>query len=80
MAGEACGAIPKFRMRTIYVSLLTKAPMTKRKKSKFKAATEARRRARLGIGPPPAARVIPDKRKKPPKYKTQFEKSDSEES
>ncbi|MGH9757161.1 MAG: hypothetical protein ACRD4M_05440 [Candidatus Acidiferrales bacterium] len=54
--------------------------MTKRKKSKFKAATEARRRARLGIGLPPAARIIPDKRKKPPKHKMQFEKTDSEES
>lgn len=54
--------------------------MTKRKKPKFKAATEARRRARLGIGPPPAARIIPDKRKKPPKYKPRLEKADSEES
>lgn len=72
--------IPKFRGRETYDNLLIEPGMTKRKKSKFKAATEARRRARLGIGPPPAARVIPDKRKKPPKYKTPFEKSDSEDS
>jgi hypothetical protein len=42
--------------------------MPKRRK-KFSAATEARRRARLVAGPPPAERVIPDKRLKPPKHK-----------
>jgi hypothetical protein len=36
---------------------------------KFTAAGEARRRARELAGPPPAARVIPDKRLKPPKHK-----------
>jgi hypothetical protein len=40
-----------------------------KKKSKFKVATEARRRARLGIGAPPAERTIPDKRTKPVKHK-----------
>jgi hypothetical protein len=44
-------------------------PMTRRKKSKFKVAKEARRRARLGIGLPPPERVIIDKRLKPPKHK-----------
>jgi Domain of unknown function DUF488 len=39
------------------------------KKPKFTAATEARRRAREAAGAPPAVRVIPDKRRKPPKHK-----------
>jgi hypothetical protein len=42
---------------------------SKRKPSKFTAGREARRRAREVAGPPPAARVIPDKRLKPPKHK-----------
>jgi len=42
---------------------------SKRKPSKFTAAREARRRARELAGPPPAGRVIPDKRLKPPKHK-----------
>jgi hypothetical protein len=41
----------------------------KRKPSKFTAAREARRRARELAGPPPAQRVIPDKRRKPSKHK-----------
>jgi hypothetical protein len=41
----------------------------KRKPSKFTAGREARRRAREVAGPPPAERVIPDKRLKPPKHK-----------
>jgi hypothetical protein len=41
----------------------------KRKPSKFTAGREARRRAREMAGPPPAERVIPDKRRKPPKHK-----------
>jgi hypothetical protein len=43
--------------------------MARRTKSRFKAATEARRRARLGVGLPPPERAIPNKRDKPPKYK-----------
>jgi hypothetical protein len=43
--------------------------MARKKKSRFKASTEARRRARLGVGLPPPARTIPNKRDKPPKYK-----------
>jgi hypothetical protein len=39
------------------------------KPKKFTAAGEARRRARELAGSPPAARVIPDKRLKPPKHK-----------
>jgi hypothetical protein len=42
---------------------------TKTKRTKFTAGGEARRRARELAGPPPAARVIPDKRLKPPKHK-----------
>ncbi len=40
-----------------------------RKPKKFRAAKEARRRARIAIGTPQTERVIPDKRKKPPKHK-----------
>jgi hypothetical protein len=40
-----------------------------RKRKSFKAAREARRRARSIAGTPPAARVIPDRRRKPPKHK-----------
>jgi hypothetical protein len=36
---------------------------------KFAAAKEARRRARELAGTPPAERVIPDKRYRPPKHK-----------
>jgi hypothetical protein len=43
--------------------------MTKKNKDRLRAHKEARRLARLGIGMPPGERVIPDKRKKPPKYK-----------
>jgi hypothetical protein len=41
----------------------------KSKRKKFTAGTEARRRARELAGPPPAARIIPDKRLKPPKHR-----------
>jgi len=41
----------------------------KRKKQKFEKGTEARRIAREQAGTPPAARVIPDRRRKPPKHK-----------
>jgi len=42
---------------------------SRKKKSKFKVAKEAKRRARLGIGLPPPERVIVEKRLKPPKHK-----------
>jgi len=44
----------------------------RRKKTKFKAATEARRRAREVAGSPPAGRVIPDKRGKTSKHKQKW--------
>jgi hypothetical protein len=43
--------------------------MARKKKPRFRAAKEARRRARLGIGMPPPERTILDKRLKPPKHK-----------
>jgi hypothetical protein len=42
---------------------------SKKRGTKFSAGIEARRRVRELAGPPPAARVIPDKRLKPPKHK-----------
>ncbi|HTS13398.1 MAG TPA: hypothetical protein VMH00_14875 [Candidatus Limnocylindrales bacterium] len=41
----------------------------KKKKPRLRVAKEARRRARLGIGLPPAERVIIERRFKPPKHK-----------
>lgn len=41
----------------------------KKRKTKFTAANEARRRARLAAGTPPSERVIADKRRKPAKHK-----------
>jgi hypothetical protein len=46
---------------------------SKKKKSKFTIATEARRRARLGIGLPPPERTITEKRSKKPKHKKKLE-------
>jgi hypothetical protein len=50
--------------------------MPRKKRSKFKVAIEARRRARLGIGAPPAERTIPDKRSKPVKHKKKIVESE----
>jgi hypothetical protein len=47
-----------------------------RPRKRFTAAKEARRRARILAGSPPAGRVIPDKRRKPPKHKTKIIDSD----
>lgn len=50
--------------------------MPRKKKPRWKAEKEARRRARLGIGMPPPGRVIVERRHKPPKHKkklTDFE-------
>lgn len=47
-------------------------PPVSRKKKKKKAydpATQARRMARALLGPPPAERVLSDKRRKPSKHK-----------
>jgi hypothetical protein len=43
--------------------------VAKRRKKTFKAAREARRRAREVAGNPPPARFIPDKRSKSPKHR-----------
>jgi Protein of unknown function, DUF488 len=45
----------------------------KKRKTKFTAAKEARRRARLAAGTPPRERVIADKRRRPPKHKKPLE-------
>lgn len=45
---------------------------TRAKKPRIKVGKEARRRARLGVGLPPPARVIPNKRAKPGKHKETF--------
>jgi len=42
---------------------------SKKRRSKFKVGTEARRRARLGIGLPPLERAIIEQRFKKPKHK-----------
>jgi hypothetical protein len=47
----------------------------KKRKPKFNAANEARRRAREIAGVPPAERVIPDKRRKSPKHKVPLRES-----
>lgn len=41
----------------------------RKKKPKFEKGTEARRIAREKVGAPPAERVIPNRRLKPPKHK-----------
>jgi len=43
--------------------------MSRNKKQRLRVEKEARRRARLGIGMPPPARTITDKRSNPPKHK-----------
>jgi hypothetical protein len=55
----------KVEKRGRFVALI----MPRKKKDRLRVHKEARRLARLGIGPPPSERVIPDKRKKPPKHK-----------
>lgn len=49
----------------------------KRKKSKFERGTEARRIAREKVGTPPAAQIIPDRRRKPVKHKKSLAEDDS---
>ncbi|MFQ5816413.1 MAG: hypothetical protein ACE5H2_00460 [Terriglobia bacterium] len=43
--------------------------VSRRKRTKYDPATQARRMARAVLGRPPAGRVIPSKKKKPPKHK-----------
>ena len=38
-------------------------------RKKYTVGKEARRRARERVGLPPAERVLPDKRRKPPRHK-----------
>jgi hypothetical protein len=51
--------------------------LKKRKKKRFEAGKEARRRARASGLTPAATRIIPDKRKRPPKHKSDWLESDS---
>jgi len=48
------------------------ANVKKRKKKRFDAAKEARRRARASGVAPASTRVIPDKRKREPKHKKEW--------
>jgi len=62
--------MPKTNLRklaSLWPNTLTVA--RRKKKRKFEKGTEARRMARETVGAPPAARVIPDRRTKPPKHK-----------
>lgn len=52
--------------------------MRRKKKDKIRVHKEAKRLARLGVGAPPAARVIPDKRAKPTKHKKKIADPDAE--
>jgi hypothetical protein len=47
-----------------------------KQRRKINIAKEARRRARTVAGPPPAGRVIPDKRTKPVKHKRKIAEED----
>jgi hypothetical protein len=49
--------------------ILRGGSVKKRKKKRFEAGKEARRRARASGLSPAATRIIPDKRKRPPKHK-----------
>ena len=42
----------------------------KRKTKRFRAVTTVKELARERVGTPPAAKVVPDKKKKPEKHKT----------
>jgi hypothetical protein len=52
--------------------------MKRRKKKVIDAGKEARRAARKSGIAPAATRVIPDKRKRPPKHKTEWLKGELE--
>jgi hypothetical protein len=68
-AGHRCEEVGGTLCTICRCGSLTIMAKSKRKPSKFSAGREARRRAREAAGPPPAERVIPDKRLKPPKHK-----------
>jgi hypothetical protein len=64
---ESHGASPG-KKRGSFVALA----MARKKKDRLRVHKEARRLARLGIGAPPGERIIPDKRKKPPKHQNRL--------
>ena len=47
-----------------------------RNRQKIDVGKEARRRARMQIGRPPAEKIVPDKRKKPPRHKKRLMEDD----
>jgi hypothetical protein len=51
---------------------------SKKKRRKFSAGQAARRVAGEILGQPPVERVIPDKRRKPPKHKKSWTEDTSE--
>lgn len=61
---------PKVGTRALAASLDSRGiTVMRKKKPGIRMEKEARRRARAGIGMPPAQRLIPDKRRKSPKHK-----------
>jgi len=46
--------------------------MARKKRREFRAGVEARRRARQAAGLPPAEKIVPDKRKKPPRHRKKW--------
>lgn len=51
---------------------MAKRKPKRKRKPKFQAATETRRLAREGVGTPRPGRLIPDKRRKPPRHKKEI--------
>jgi len=51
--------------------------MTRSRKKRIHLAKETRARARQALGLPPAERIVPDKRLKPPKHKKKLIEDDS---
>jgi len=51
---------------------MAKRKRKRKRKVKFRAATETRRLAREGLGTPRPGRLIPDKRRKPPRHKKEI--------
>ena len=65
---------PKHRLKRVSAteSLVEAREMARKKKPRLNVASEARRRARRGVGLPPPERIIPDKQTKPAKHKKTF--------
>jgi hypothetical protein len=57
--------------------IIQRASAVRKRKKKFEAGKEARRRARASGAAPATTRVIPDKRKHPPKHKSDWLESET---